>query len=63
MALRNEKYMELIALDRTMAGFYIPDDAFEELINRKEYVKLRTQSCKMKETYHNVSNRWNERLD
>ncbi|MGH9981560.1 MAG: hypothetical protein ACRD6U_08400 [Nitrososphaeraceae archaeon] len=63
MALRNEKYMELIALDRTMAGFYIPEDAFEALIDKKEYTNLRSQLFKIKETYHDVSKRWNEILD
>jgi hypothetical protein len=63
MALRNDKYMELIALDRTMAGFYFPEDAFEELIDKKEYVNLRIQLSKIKETYHDVSKRWNEILD
>lgn len=58
MALSNEKYMDLTGLDRSMEGFYIPENSFEELINKKEYDSLKSQLSGIKDRYDEIMNRW-----
>lgn len=58
MALSNYKYMDLIGLDRGMDGFYIPENSFEELINKKEYDSLKLQLSGIKDRYDEIMNLW-----
>jgi len=49
MALhRDINYLDLIGLDRSMEGFYISQDFFEELIDKKEYNSLKSQLSTIK---------------
>ena len=41
-----------------MEGFYIPENSFEELINKKEYDSLKSQLSGIKDRYDEIMNRW-----
>jgi hypothetical protein len=50
--------IDLIAVDRTLGGFYIPRDSFEEFIDAKDYISVRTELSRIKGTFDAVSSAW-----
>jgi hypothetical protein len=53
---------DLIALDRTMSGFYRSKDDcqkdFEKYIDEKDYISLRSKLSEMKDSYESLWNIW-----